>query len=203
MYPADPLSSGEWMAGNTTMKRHVAQFVVSLAGLLSVAPVVYATGAEQTAPAYELCIEHSPVKAGTVTPQIGTHRFSANSVVTLSADPRPGYQFAYWIGDVSNPESRQTTVRVDTAKMVVAVFRTAQDGNQERKFSLGGGGGGATRLVPAALDLKEPGFSISGGPSKAKATVVPVPVPTVPTPEPTTIVLLGLGGLALRRRTRR
>ena len=61
-----------------------------------------ARGYAQTA-AYELCIEQSPAKAGKVTPDSGTHRFSPDSVVVLSAEPQPGYQFAYWLGDVSDP----------------------------------------------------------------------------------------------------
>ncbi|MBN2131214.1 MAG: PEP-CTERM sorting domain-containing protein [Sedimentisphaerales bacterium] len=183
------------------MKRRTIQLVALVIGLLPAATVVHAAEAEQAeVTAYELCIEHSPIKAGTVTPKVGMHRFSANSVVTLSADPQPGYQFAYWIGDVSDPKSKQTTVRVDAAKIVVAVFRSAQDDGMERKLSLGGGGGGPTRLVPSLVDLQGPGFSISGGGGTTKTVAVPIVVPSVPTPEPTTILLLGLGALALRRK---
>ncbi len=172
-------------------------------GLLLTATAVCAAGPEQVeASAYELCIEHSPTRAGTVTPNAGTHRFTANSVVTLSANPQPGYRFAYWIGDVSDPESEHTTVRVDTPKMVVAVFQSIQDDKIDRKISLGGGGGGPSRLIPSLADLKTPGFSISGGGGGAKTVAVPVLVPMVATPEPTTILLLSLGTLVLRRKRR-
>ncbi len=184
------------------MRRRRLQSVALVLGLLLAGTTVCAAGPEQgDVSAYELCIEHSPVKAGTVTPNVGMHHFSANSVVTLSADPRPGYQFAYWIGDVCNPKSRQTTVRVDAAKIVVAVFRSVQDDGMERKLSVGGAGGGTTRLVPSMVNLKSPGFSVSTG-GASTTVAVPVATPVVPTPEPTTIALLGLGALALRRRQR-
>lgn len=172
--------------------------------VLSALPAFCAAAPPQFAPAaYELCIEHSPIKAGTVNPKVGTHRYSADSVVTLSANPQPGYQFAYWIGDVSDPKSNQTTVRLDAAKIVVAVFRSVQQDGMERKVSLGGGGGGPAKLLPARIDLNDPGFSVSGGGGGTRPVPVPVPVPVVPTPEPTTIVLFALGGLALRHTRRR
>lgn len=187
------------------MKRRTIQFATLVVALLAAISVEIGT-ADADEPrradgsAYELCIEHSPVKAGTVNPMIGTHRFNANSVVTLSAVPLPGYEFAYWIGDVSDPTSRQTTVRVDTAKIVVAVFRFAQEDGIDRKLALGGGGG-PTKLIGSLADLKGPGFGISGGPAP-RPVPVPVPPPTAPTPEPTTVLLLGLGGLVLRRKRR-
>ncbi|MBN1363018.1 MAG: PEP-CTERM sorting domain-containing protein [Sedimentisphaerales bacterium] len=181
------------------MKRRTIQLVALMVGFLSTVTAVRATEPESPwTAAYDLCIEHSPVKAGTVTPRVGTHRYSANSIVTLSASPQPGYQFAYWIGDVSDPKSRQTTVKVDAAKIVVAVFRSVRDNGMERTLALSGGGGGPSQLLPSLTDLKSPGFSVSGG-GGAKTVPVPVPVPVVPTPEPTSVLLLGLGALALRR----
>ncbi|UCD50569.1 MAG: PEP-CTERM sorting domain-containing protein [Phycisphaerales bacterium] len=151
---------------------------------------------------YELCVEYSPARAGTVTPDAGTHRFGANTVVTLSAEPRPGYQFAYWIGDVSNAKTSSTTVRLDTSKIVVAVFKPAPTEETEPQISIAGGGGGGGSLVPTKGDLSSPSFSIAGG-SGGGTRKVAVPVPVVVTPEPATILLLGLGTFALRRRRRR
>ncbi len=169
-----------------------------------------AAGAGGPAPAHaqasacELCVEYSPARAGAVTPDTGTHHFSANTVVTLSAEPQPGYQFAYWIGDVSNPKTPSTTVRLDTSKIVVAVFKPTLAEETEPKISIGGGGGGGGgSLVPMKADLGTPGFSIAGGSAGGGgARKVAVPVPVIVTPEPATVFLLGLGTFALRRKRR-
>ncbi len=155
----------------------------------------------------ELCIENSPVSAGKVSPNTGTHRFTPNSVVTLSAEPEPGYEFAYWIGDVSSPKSKSTTVQLNTSKIVVAVFEPAYDESVEKDLVATGGGGGSgggrgrnSSLVPMRVDLRSPEFTISGGGGGVKT--VPVAVPVVVTPEPSTFLLLGLGSVAIRRRRR-
>lgn len=157
-------------------------------------------------PGCELCIENSPVAAGKVTPNSGTHRFSPNSVVTLSAEAELGYEFAYWIGDVSNPKAKSTTVQLDTSKIVVAVFEPAYDEDVEKEMMVGGGGGGGRNrggpFGPMHVDFRNPGFSISGGGGGVKRVPVPVAVPVVVTPEPSTILLVGLGALAVRRRRR-
>ena len=125
------------------------------------------------------------------------HRYRPNSVVTLSAEPQPGYQFAYWIGDVSNPKTPNTTVRLDTSKIVVAVFKPALIEEPEPRIAFGGGGGGGGALIPTKVDLSTPNVSISGG--GTRKIVVPVPIHT---PEPATALLLAFGTLALRRRSR-
>ncbi len=159
-------------------------------------PHLAARASGQT-PAYDLCIEQSPTAAGTVTPNSGTHRFSADSVVVLSAAPQPGYQFAYWIGDVADPASQRTTVCLNAPKIVVAVFRPADEDNFD-EVRLGGGGGGG--LTPTAVELGSSGWSTGGGGGRTETRTIFIPV--VPTPEPATIVLLGLGTLVLRRRIR-
>lgn len=150
-------------------------------------------------PAYELCIEQSPAQAGKLTPDSGTHRFSADVVVVLSAEPQPGYRFAYWLGDVADPKSQRTTVQVSSSKMVVAVFHPANE-DYPKEILVGGGGGGGGGTVATRIDLSTPGWSIAGG-SRSRADAVTATVP-VPVPEPATILLLGLGALALRRKLR-
>ena len=186
------------------MRRRTLHFVAVMRLVLAlVIPGGVAT-VYADAPGYELCIEHSPVKAGTVTPNTGTHRFSANSVVTVSADAEQGYEFAYWIGDVSDPKAKSTTVHVNASKIVVAVFKPAYDEEIENQISIGGGGGRGGPLAPTRVDFGIPGFSITGGGGGGgfKKVPTPVSVPVVVTPEPTTILLLGLGALAIRRRRR-
>jgi hypothetical protein len=148
--------------------------------------------------AYELCIEQSPAKAGKVTPDSGTHRFSANAVVALSAEPQPGYRFVYWLGDVADPGSKQTSVQVDATKVVVAVFQPEEKDSLEEKFRPGGGGGGP--LVSTAVDLRAPTCNPATGGGKSGTNTIIVPV--IVTPEPTTILMLALGTLALRRKRR-
>jgi hypothetical protein len=148
--------------------------------------------------AYELCIEQSPAQAGKLTPDSGTHRFSANAIVVLSAEPQPGYQFAYWLGDVADPKSQRTTIQVSSSKMVVAVFQPANRDCADEVL-VGGGGGGGSSTVATRIDLSTPGWSLGGGGGKTKSEVITIPVPV---PEPATILLLGLGALALRRRLR-
>jgi len=178
---------------NLTQLRSLAVAAVLALGLA-------ACGHAQTG-AYELCIEQSPVQAGKLSPDSGTHRFSPDAVVVLSAEPQPGYQFAYWLGDVSDPKSQRTTIQVSSSKVVIAVFQPAnRDCPEEVLRGTGGGGGGGGGMAATRIDLSSPGWSIGGGGGgKVKSEVITVPVPV---PEPATILLLSLGALALRRRLR-
>ena len=152
-----------------------------------------AAAAYGDAPAFELCIEQSPAKAGKVTPDSGTHRFSANSLVTLAAEPQAGYQFAYWLGDVADPTAKQTTVHVTSPKVIIAVYKPVRRDPLERDSAYGGGGG--DMLAATLVDLSSPGWSASGGRTHETS-----PTPTTPTPEPATLALLAFGAMALRRR---
>lgn len=184
------------------MRRSKRQFVtllwVSLVFALSAFGPAGSAVAQDSA--CELCVEHSPAKAGRVTPDTGTYRYQPNSVVTLSAEPQPGYQFAYWIGDVSNPKTPSTTVRLDTSKIVVAVFKPVLI-EDEPRIAFGGGGGGGGALVPTRVDLSSPNVHIGGGNAGGGTKRIVVPVP-IHTPEPATALLLAFGALALRRRSR-
>jgi hypothetical protein len=152
-------------------------------------------------PAYELCIEQSPAQAGKLSPDSGTHRFAPDAIVTLSAEPQPGYQFAYWLGDVADPKAQRTTVQVNSSKMVIAIFQPADRDYPTEVLISGGGGRGGGGAVPTRIDLSTPGYSLAGGTAKSKPEIVPVPVP-VPVPEPATLLLLGLGAVALRKKRR-
>jgi len=172
---------------------------------LHLAAMVWALGlpvapARAETPAYQLCIEESPARAGLVKPNAGTHRFCANSVVTISAEPQAGYQFAFWLGDVSDPKAPTTTVHVNSPKVLVAVFRPADTKRlRDENGGTGGGGGGfgPGGAMPSVMDLTTPGYALSlGGAVRPDPEIRIMPVVT---PEPATIALLALGALALRR----
>jgi hypothetical protein len=170
----------------------------ALAVILAIAGTTLALPARGDTSAYALFIERSPADAGNVTPKTGAHRFSANSRVALSADPRPGYRFAYWLGDVSDPSAQRTTIVVNEPKVVIAVFSPEPRKRAEEQVR-SPGGGGSGMMVPTATDFSTPTWSPAGG---AEGKTVPVLVPVIVTPEPSTITLIGLG-LVLLRRARR
>ena len=46
---------------------------------------------------YAVLIEQSPIHAGTVNPGLGVHKEAVGSTMTLTALPKPGYRFLYWL----------------------------------------------------------------------------------------------------------
>ncbi|MHC4060646.1 MAG: InlB B-repeat-containing protein [Planctomycetota bacterium] len=73
-----------------------------------------------------LLLHQSPQEGGTLTPDVGIHHLALNTSVTLTAIPRPGYQFVCWLGDVGDPTANSTTLYLDAPKIVVAVFELAE-----------------------------------------------------------------------------
>ena len=148
-----------------------------------------------------LLLHRTPVQGGYVTPDVGIHHFQPNTDITLTAIPRANYQFLYWLGDVSDPTSNTTTLRLDSPKIVVAVFERAEydflamlenstrrpgGGAYPSRTSYGGGGGSAF-------------YGGSSPPVEYTSNITNIVIP-----EPGTVVLLSLGGLltlaAKRRR---
>jgi len=71
---------------------------------------------------YYLSLQASPAAGGNVTPAPGTHPYPEDTQVALNAIPNTGYHFVKWEGDVANPNSAATTVKMSSAKTVTAKF---------------------------------------------------------------------------------
>ena len=164
-----------------------------------------------------LLLQQAPPQGGKISPSVGVHHFEPYAEVTLTAVPKPGYHFVYWLGDVSDPTANSTIVYLDAPKIVIAVFeRVEYDflAVEERPqgspvgglspsgadYSRGGGGGGiGRRPSPPSSPEEEKPEEKEDFPVPPEGNDFPVPEPI---PEPATVLLLGLGSLALLRKRR-
>lgn len=204
-------------------KGHSPKFVGYLATILAAAIIAAAlpTQAFCQIDGTVLMLQQSPVQGGSITPNIGVHNFARNEQVILTAVPRPGYQFVYWIGDVSDPTVNRTSVYLDSPKIVIAVFERSQYDfiamdalsksipyggmmGSPRDYAGGGGSGGIGQRPrseegphwPQPPEPTETDFPVSGE-DDTDTNDFPVPEPI---PEPTTISLLALGSIWLLKK---
>jgi len=199
------------------MKRNSSIFIGWQGAILAL--VVIVSGLSE--PAYcqtdgtALLLQKTPLQGGKVSPSAGIHKFELNTELTLTAVPKPGYQFVYWLGDVSDPTANSTTVYLDAPKIVIAVFEQAEfeflivekrakstpAGGLHRSaadYSRGGyTGGGAKRpskwsppTPPEEEPEEEENFPVPEPGEEENDFPVPEPIP-----EPATALLLVLGGL--------
>jgi hypothetical protein len=151
-----------------------------------------------------LLLQKIPADAGTITPGEGVHYLPQNTSVTLTAVPQTGYQFIYWLGDVSDPQLNRTTAYLDAPKIIIAIFERAEFELEDMSEATQGIPGGLGDVLRAsAADYSRQGFRGGGGGRRQSASGPPAqppepePLPPpeipVPTPEPTTLVLLAVG----------
>ncbi len=167
-------------------------------------------------------IQQSPAEAGSISPGTGVHNFAKNTEFALTATPRQGYQFVYWLGEVSNPTSSSTTLRAGSPQIVIAVYERVEHDQLDMEVApepAAAGGAGTARA--SAGDFAGPGgFGGPGGRPQPSAFVPPdfpdppddndlpipgddvdFPVPEIP--EPSTIALLAAGAAVVMRRRRK
>ncbi|MBN1973196.1 MAG: PEP-CTERM sorting domain-containing protein [Sedimentisphaerales bacterium] len=148
-----------------------------------------------------LLVQQTPNEGGEVTPLAGTYKYDQDSEITLTATPNAGYEFLYWLGDVSEKESISTVVHLDKPKIVIAVFEKTPS-NLDTSSHVGGGGGGG--LISNHVNIGN-SVSISGGGGKSQKPIVYAPsgdkTPVIP--EPATGLLLAIGSLFTFTKRRR
>lgn len=151
-----------------------------------------------------LLLNQTPAKAGEISPGAGIHHFKPGSEIVLTANPKPGYQFVHWLGDVSDATASKTVVYLNKPKVIVAVFEQTEYGSKDILPGAGGGGGGG--LMPTAMNFfPQGGISAGGGGGGGKPQSGPVVFnnkTTPEVPEPATGVLMVVGGLLAFARRR-
>lgn len=172
---------------------------------------------------YALLVQSSPPDGGVVSPGMGVLKMSIGQTVSLSATPKKGYRFLYWLGDVSSTTGTDTTVSIDSPKLIVAVF-AREDFDEELpgigviEGQYGGGGGRFINPIrsPGSVNPAPPVFDFPSLPEQPQDQDADddIPVPgdnndDIPVPgdneipEPATVFLMGLGSTILLRRKRK
>lgn len=156
---------------------------------------------------FALLVQSSPVDGGSVTPGNGVHKVQIGGKMQLTAVPRTGFRFLYWVGDVGQIDTTETTVEMSGPKLVVAVFVRERFEDMLPAGVISGPATGGTyassgpsaggRGYGTANGYRDfGGFSTPTPPEDDNSTLVPE------VPEPATMLLLATGAIALARKQR-
>ncbi len=110
------------------MKKHKKLTPFATRLLLALAVVILGITATANCQVVQtsLLLQKTPPQGGMVTPNVGVHGFEQSSEVVLTATPKPGYHFVYWMGDVADPTANTTTAYLDGPKIIIAVFERSE-----------------------------------------------------------------------------
>jgi len=80
----------------------------------------------QTGNEVVLTMQVDPIEGGTTGPSPGSHTFTFNETVHVTAVPNPGYVFSHWTGDVADLYAASTTVVMNENKTLTAHFKVGE-----------------------------------------------------------------------------
>jgi hypothetical protein len=190
--------------------------ILTAALLLAVVLTMPVMAADESG--YALLLQSSPSHGGRILPGNGVYKMQIGQDVSLIAVPEKGYRFLYWVGDVGQTEITRTSVRMDSPKLIVAVFERdkfedmepalmeasgeATGGMTQSPYPLTGAGGlWGTNSFPSPGPRPTPTPTPESDDFPVPGDPFPVPDEN-PVPEPMTLLLLGMGSVAVMRMRR-
>jgi hypothetical protein len=124
------LESQEVSLDSASTKHLQYSFSKSKEGDYNVSVVVYEDSLSETVSVgpieYNLTINSA--EGGSTAPSSGTYTYEEGKALTVSADPRLGYRFSTWTGDVTK-DSSEITLTIDSDKNITPVFAGDRDLN--------------------------------------------------------------------------
>jgi hypothetical protein len=102
---------------------------------------MFRTGAP---PRYDLNILVNPISGGLTAPEVGTYTYNENEIVNITTIPSPGFVFDKWLGNVNDPSSQTTKIKMTGPQTVIAMFDTLQANQYTLTINVTPVGGGIT-----------------------------------------------------------